>query len=84
MRNYRIFIRPASDKLLVLDPISRQPVPKEGDWYRDLIYWRRREAEGSIIIEDEEPLPPLPEMTQEELDNLLLEMYGFKDKDKGD
>lgn len=41
----KIFLVPA-DGLRVVDPVTRKPLPPEGGWVLDTVYWQRRVREG--------------------------------------
>jgi hypothetical protein len=44
----KLHLQPAQPDLVVRCPITRQPLPAEGDLVDDTTYWQRRLAEGDV------------------------------------
>lgn len=51
----RIYVRPAPG-LQVRDPLSRQPLPDEGQLVEETSFWVRRLADGDVVLST----PPAP------------------------
>lgn len=60
-------VKPAIEGAIIRDPITKQPLPAQGREVPDNSFWRRRLADGEVVLVDtrvskpvgNEPIAPL-------------------------
>src|SRR5688500_14586287 len=67
MRN-KVKVKPASEGLLVRDPVTKKPLPAEGATVQMSNYWQRRLNYGDVVTVEggDEPSPHKPETPDDE------------------
>ncbi|WP_299378826.1 DUF2635 domain-containing protein [uncultured Kiloniella sp.] len=61
----KAFLKPAEEGLIVRDPVTLLPLPAEGDEVEFNSHWRRRLAQGDVMIAEKAKAQSKPQLKKE-------------------